>query len=90
MLKNIGVIGAGQMGSGIAHVCALAEFDVKLMDVSDEQLEKARDAIGANMERQVKRSLIQDDDRALALALHIGRPRDGVGREFRDERADRR
>ena len=45
MLKKIGVIGAGQMGSGIAHVCALAEFNVKLMDVSSEQLEKAREAI---------------------------------------------
>ena len=60
MLKTIGVIGAGQMGSGIAHVCALADFDVKLMDVSREQLDKSIDGISANMERQVKRSLIQD------------------------------
>ena len=70
MLKTIGVIGAGQMGSGIAHVCALAEFDVKLMDVSGEQLDKSLAAIDANMERQVKRSLIQEEDRAAALA-HI-------------------
>jgi 3-hydroxybutyryl-CoA dehydrogenase len=68
MLKTIGVIGAGQMGNGIAHVCALAEYDVKLMDVSSEQLDKSLDAIGANMDRQVKRSLIQDEDRAAALA----------------------
>ena len=68
MLKTIGVIGAGQMGNGIAHVCALAEFDVKLMDVSSEQLGKSLDAIGANMDRQVKRSLIQDEDKAAALA----------------------
>ena len=68
MLKTIGVIGAGQMGSGIAHVCALADFDVKLMDVSREQLDKSIDGISANMERQVKRSLIQDEDRAAALA----------------------
>jgi len=67
MLKKIGVIGAGQMGSGIAHVCALAEFDVKLMDVSREQLDKSLEKIDANMERQVKRSLIQDEDRAAAL-----------------------
>ena len=80
MLKKIGVIGAGQMGSGIAHVCALAEFNVKLMDVSSEQLEKAREAIGANMERQVKRSLIQDDDRALALArIETGDTMDFLG-----------
>ena len=70
MLKTIGVIGAGQMGSGIAHVCALADFDVKLMDVSSEQLEKSLAGINANMERQVKRSLIQDEDRAAALS-HI-------------------
>ncbi len=68
MLKTIGVIGAGQMGNGIAHVCALAEFDVKLMDVSSEQLDKSLDSIGANMDRQVKRSLIQDEDKAAALA----------------------
>ena len=70
MLKTIGVIGAGQMGSGIAHVCALADFDVKLMDVSSEQLDKSLVGLGANMDRQVKRSLIQDEDKAAALA-HI-------------------
>jgi 3-hydroxybutyryl-CoA dehydrogenase len=68
MLKTIGVIGAGQMGSGIAHVCALADFDVKLMDVSREQLDKSIEKISANMERQVKRSLIQAEDQAAALA----------------------
>ncbi|NNE86243.1 MAG: 3-hydroxybutyryl-CoA dehydrogenase [Alphaproteobacteria bacterium] len=68
MLKTIGVIGAGQMGSGIAHVCALADFDVKLMDVSREQLDKSVEKISANMERQVKRSLIQVEDQAAALA----------------------
>jgi 3-hydroxybutyryl-CoA dehydrogenase len=68
MLKTIGVIGAGQMGSGIAHVCALANFDVKLMDVSREQLDKSVEKISANMERQVKRSLIQVEDQTAALA----------------------
>lgn len=68
MLKTIGVIGAGQMGSGIAHVCALADFDVKMMDVSSEQLDKSIAGINANMDRQVKRSLIQDEDKALALS----------------------
>jgi 3-hydroxybutyryl-CoA dehydrogenase len=68
MLKTIGVIGAGQMGSGIAHVCALADFDVKLMDLSREQLDKSIEKISANMERQVKRSLIQAEDQAAALA----------------------
>jgi 3-hydroxybutyryl-CoA dehydrogenase len=46
----------------------LAEFDVKLMDVSSEQLGKSLDSIGANMDRQVKRSLIQDEAKAAALA----------------------
>jgi 3-hydroxybutyryl-CoA dehydrogenase len=80
MLKTIGVIGAGQMGNGIAHVCALAEYDVKLMDVSSEQLDKSLDAIGANMDRQVKRSLIQDEDRAAALArISTGSSMDFLG-----------
>jgi len=68
MLKTIGVIGAGQMGSGIAHVCALADLDVRLMDVSAEQLDKSLANIGANLDRQVKRSLIEDADKAAALA----------------------
>jgi len=68
MLKMIGVIGAGQMGSGIAHVSALADFDVRLMDVSSEQLEKSIAGISANMDRQIKRSLIQDEDKPAALA----------------------
>ena len=68
MLKKIGVIGAGQMGSGIGHVCALADFDVKMVDMSSDQLEKSLAGIGANMDRQVKRSLIQEEDKAAALS----------------------
>ena len=68
MLKTIGVIGAGQMGSGIAHVSALAEFDVKVMDVSSDQLANSLASIAANMERQVKRSLIREEDKEAALA----------------------
>src|SRR3546814_12178268 len=68
MLKKIGIIGAGQMGSGIAHVCALAEYDVVLSDVSKEQLSRAAEAIGANMNRQVKRSLIAEEDKVAAMA----------------------
>jgi 3-hydroxybutyryl-CoA dehydrogenase len=68
MIEKIGVIGAGQMGNGIAHVCALAGLDVKLMDVNQEQLDKALDAMDQNMARQVKRSLISDEDKYAALA----------------------
>ncbi|MBL9034946.1 MAG: 3-hydroxybutyryl-CoA dehydrogenase, partial [Rhodospirillaceae bacterium] len=51
MIEKIGVIGAGQMGNGIAHVCSLAKLDVKLIDVSQTQLDKAMDTIRRNMER---------------------------------------
>jgi 3-hydroxybutyryl-CoA dehydrogenase len=68
MINTIGVIGAGQMGNGIAHVCALAGLDVKLMDVNQEQLDKALGAMDQNMARQVKRSLISEADKLEALA----------------------
>ncbi len=68
MIKTIGVIGAGQMGNGIAHVCAAAGFDVKLVDISPDQIKKAIATIDRNMDRQVKRSLMTDADKAAALA----------------------
>ena len=68
MLNKIGVIGAGQMGSGIAHVCALAEHDVVIVDIDAAALEKSLDRIDANMDRQVKRTLIAEEDKAAALA----------------------
>jgi 3-hydroxybutyryl-CoA dehydrogenase len=67
-IKTIGVIGAGQMGNGIAHVAALAGYDVFLSDVSTEQLAAALAAIEKNMARQVGRGLIKDDEIAPALA----------------------
>ena len=70
-IKTIGVIGAGQMGNGIAHVAALAGYDVFLSDVSAEQLALARTAIEKNMSRQVGRGLIKDDEIAPALSRII-------------------
>jgi 3-hydroxybutyryl-CoA dehydrogenase len=67
MIKTIGVIGAGQMGNGIAHVSAVAGFDVKLVDVSQEQIDKALGTIERNMDRQVKRSLLSEADKKAAL-----------------------
>ena len=67
-IKTIGVIGAGQMGNGIAHVGALAGRDVRLLDVEQEQLDKAVAIIEKNMERQVRRKKISADDKAAALA----------------------
>jgi len=68
MLNKIGVIGAGQMGSGIAHVCALADHDVVLMDIDQGALDKALDKIGGDMDRQIKRTLIAAEDKAGAMS----------------------
>ncbi|QDO96431.1 3-hydroxybutyryl-CoA dehydrogenase [Ferrovibrio terrae] len=70
MIKTIGVIGAGQMGNGIAHVCALAGYDVVLQDINAAQLDKALETIGGNMARQVARGKITEADKAKALT-HI-------------------
>ena len=66
-LRRIGVIGAGQMGAGIAHVCALAGFEVALTDVGEEALQRARETIGRNLSRQVSRGKIREEDKAAAL-----------------------
>ncbi|MEL6916070.1 MAG: 3-hydroxybutyryl-CoA dehydrogenase [Pseudomonadota bacterium] len=70
-VTSIGVIGAGQMGSGIAHVMALAGYEVRLSDVSEEALAAARAKIEANMTRQVAREKIAEADRDAALALIV-------------------
>ena len=67
-IEKIGVIGAGQMGNGIAHVCALAGYDVLMEDLNAEQLGKARETIRKNLGRQVGRSLITQTDADAALA----------------------
>lgn len=67
-IKQVGVIGAGQMGNGIAHVFALAGFDVLMNDVSQDALDKAVALIDRNMERQVSRGKISAEDRAGAMA----------------------
>lgn len=68
MIERIGVIGAGQMGNGIAHVCATSGIDVRLVDIDKGHLEKAIDAMGRNMDRQVRRGLF--DEVAKQEALH--------------------
>ncbi|WP_404381388.1 3-hydroxybutyryl-CoA dehydrogenase [Caenispirillum salinarum] len=67
MIKKIGVIGAGQMGNGIAHVCALNGYDVQLVDINPAQLEKALGVIGKNLDRQLKKGKISDADRQATL-----------------------
>ena len=67
-IKQVGVIGAGQMGNGIAHVFALAGYDVLLNDISEEAVARALEVIGRNLERQVARARITEADREAALA----------------------
>ncbi len=66
-ISSVGVVGAGQMGSGIAHVCALSGLPVILLDVKADALEKALGVIGRNMDRQVGRNLITPIEKAEAL-----------------------
>ena len=67
MTDRIAVIGAGQMGSGIAHVFAVAGFPVTMIDVSAEVLAKARGSISANLDRQVKKGTIDAAGKESAL-----------------------
>ncbi len=66
-IKSIGIVGAGQMGNGIAHVMALAGYDVLLNDISQESLDAALARMAKNMDRQVSRDLISADDKDAAL-----------------------
>ena len=67
-IQTIGVVGAGQMGNGIAHVMALAGYDVLLTDVSQDALQQAIGTIASNMERQVSRDKISQADMDTGLA----------------------
>ena len=68
MSEQIAVVGAGQMGSGIAHVAALSGYPVTMIDVADSALEKGRSTIAGNMERQVKKGTIDAAARDAALS----------------------
>jgi 3-hydroxybutyryl-CoA dehydrogenase len=67
-IQSIGVIGAGQMGNGIAHVCALAGYSVFLNDLSADRIKAGMATINGNMARQVSKKTISEDDRKNALA----------------------
>ncbi|BAF90662.1 MULTISPECIES: 3-hydroxybutyryl-CoA dehydrogenase [Azorhizobium] len=66
-IKKVGVIGAGQMGNGIAHVCALAGFDVVLNDQDPERVRSGLATINGNMAKQVSKGTVSEDDRQAAL-----------------------
>jgi 3-hydroxybutyryl-CoA dehydrogenase len=66
-IRKVGVVGAGQMGNGIAHVCALAGLDVLVNDVALDRVKAAIATINGNMARQVSRGRIGEDQRQAAL-----------------------
>jgi 3-hydroxybutyryl-CoA dehydrogenase len=66
-IRKVGVIGAGQMGSGIAHVCALSGFSVLLNDVAPDRIKSSLATINGNMARQIAKQVITEADRSSAL-----------------------
>ena len=67
-ISTVGIVGAGQMGNGIAHVFALAGYEILLNDISDEALTSALALVAANLDRQIARDKISKTDKAAALA----------------------
>ncbi|KPU60217.1 3-hydroxyacyl-CoA dehydrogenase, NAD binding domain protein [Pseudomonas fluorescens] len=66
-LQNIGVIGAGTMGNGIAQVCAMAGFNVTLLDISENALRKAVATVGKNLDRQIARETLTPEQKQATL-----------------------
>ena len=67
-IRQIGIIGAGQMGSGIAHVSALAGFDIIMLDVTQELLDKATNTIENNLNRQLARGKVTEEQKTSAMS----------------------
>ena len=67
-IRKVGIIGTGQMGSGIAHVVALSGYDVLLSDLSKERVDKGLEAIGKNLSRQIASGKITEEESKQALA----------------------
>jgi 3-hydroxybutyryl-CoA dehydrogenase len=74
-VEKVGIVGAGQMGNGIAHVFALAGYDVLMTDISEPALAAARAVIERNMDRQVNRGIITSVAKAEALARIASTPK---------------
>ncbi|AWN53232.1 3-hydroxybutyryl-CoA dehydrogenase [Methylobacterium sp. 17Sr1-1] len=66
-IKTVGIIGAGQMGSGIAHVCSLAGLDVRMNDRDPERLKSGLANVNGNLQRQVSKGAITEDQRRSAI-----------------------
>jgi 3-hydroxybutyryl-CoA dehydrogenase len=74
-IKRIGVVGAGQMGTGIAEVAALAGYEVRLLDVDQARLDQAMESIRGHLERRISKGVLAESDSRAALE----RIRAGVG-----------
>src|SRR5437016_6251586 len=80
MAERVAVIGAGQMGNGIAHVFAQSGFDVTMIDVSADALERGKSTIASNLDRQIKKGTLQATDKHAILArVHTGSQLDAIG-----------
>ncbi len=66
-IEKVGIIGAGQMGVGISHVCAASGFDITLVDLSDDILSDAQTTIDKNLDRLLKRGKLSEEEKAKAL-----------------------
>src|SRR5260370_10082704 len=66
-IRRVGVVGAGTMGNGIAHVFARSRYDVVLCDVEQQFLERALSTVGKNLDREVAKSKITPEDKAATL-----------------------
>ena len=62
-IRTIGIVGAGQMGCGIAHVAVLAGFDVVLTDIDAEILNQGMESVAANLDRQIRRGTVEGSER---------------------------
>ncbi len=72
MIEKIGIIGAGQMGNGIAHVCALAGYQVRLLDASRERVDEALKTLDKNLSRQATKGRITEEAKVEALQRIVG------------------
>ena len=67
-MKNISVIGCGTMGNGIAHVFAMNGYQVKLIDINESALQKAIQKISSNLDRQIAKQAITEEDKSATLS----------------------
>ena len=74
-IKTVGIIGAGQMGNGIAHVASVAGFDIRLHDIAEDRINAALATIDGNMARQVAKGAIGDEDRRTAMSRIVSAPK---------------